>query len=89
LELGSPEVVSWKSKDGATIEGILYKPADYDPAKKYPLLVSIHGGPTGISRPTLSPATYAYPMQIFPLVARWCSNPTTAEVPATVRLFAR
>src|SRR5258708_32221892 len=48
-KLGSPEVVSWKSKDGATIEGILYKPSDYDPAKKDPLLVSIHGGPTGIS----------------------------------------
>jgi dipeptidyl aminopeptidase/acylaminoacyl peptidase len=64
-KLGSPEVVSWKSKDGATIEGILHKPADYDPSRKYPLLVVIHGGPTGISRPTLSPASYAYPMHIF------------------------
>ena len=30
------EVVSWKSKDGATIEGILSKPKDYDPKKKFP-----------------------------------------------------
>src|SRR5471032_615137 len=44
------EVVSWKSQDGAAIEGVLYKPADFDPSKKYPLLVVIHGGPTGISR---------------------------------------
>src|SRR5260221_5454662 len=56
-KLGSPEVVSWKSKDGASIEGILYKAADYDPTKRYPLLVSIHAGPTGKSRPTLSSAT--------------------------------
>jgi dipeptidyl aminopeptidase/acylaminoacyl peptidase len=46
------EVISWKSKDGATIEGVLHKPADYDPSKKYPLLVVIHGGPTGIDTPT-------------------------------------
>jgi len=44
------EVVSWKSQDGATIEGILHKPADFSPTRKYPLLVVIHGGPTGVSR---------------------------------------
>lgn len=63
--LGTPEVVSWKSSDGATIEGILHKPADYDPSKKYPLLVVIHGGPTGISLPTLSPNDTYYPIQLF------------------------
>ncbi|HTZ48548.1 MAG TPA: S9 family peptidase [Verrucomicrobiae bacterium] len=63
--LGKPEVVSWKSQDGATIEGILYKPADYDPSHKYPLFVEIHGGPTGTSEPTLSAASYAYPIQQF------------------------
>jgi dipeptidyl aminopeptidase/acylaminoacyl peptidase len=44
------EVVSWKSQDGATIEGVLHKPADFTPGRKYPLLVVIHGGPTGVSR---------------------------------------
>ena len=29
------EVISWKSKDGTEIEGVLIKPADFDPAKKY------------------------------------------------------
>ncbi len=62
-KLGTVEVVSWKSEDGATIEGILHKPADYDPAKKYPLLVKMHGGPTGTSLPTLSPGDNAYPVQ--------------------------
>jgi len=61
--LGTAEVVSWKSQDGAIIEGILRKPADFDPAKKYPLLVIIHGGPTGVSDPTLSPGDTYYPVQ--------------------------
>jgi dipeptidyl aminopeptidase/acylaminoacyl peptidase len=64
-KLGTVEMVSWKSKDGATIDGVLHKPADYDPARKYPLLVMIHGGPTGTSQPTLSPDEYAYPVQTF------------------------
>ena len=55
------EVIQWKSRDGATIEGVLHKPQDYDPSKKYPLLVIIHGGPTGISTPDPVPA-YVYPM---------------------------
>ena len=55
------EVISWESKDGTTIEGILHKPLDYDPGKKYPLLVSIHGGPTGISLPAPAPS-YVYPV---------------------------
>jgi dipeptidyl aminopeptidase/acylaminoacyl peptidase len=63
--LGSAEVISWKSKDGATIEGILRKPANYDASKKYPLLVVIHGGPTGISQPTLSAGDMYYPIQTF------------------------
>src|SRR5207247_2518461 len=28
--LGTSEMVSWKSQDGTEIEGVLYKPADYD-----------------------------------------------------------
>jgi dipeptidyl aminopeptidase/acylaminoacyl peptidase len=58
------EIVSWKSQDGAAIEGVLHKPTDYDPARKYPLLVVIHGGPTGISRAV--PFTSAiYPIDVW------------------------
>jgi dipeptidyl aminopeptidase/acylaminoacyl peptidase len=49
--LGTSEVVSWKSRDGATIEGVLHTPKDFDPARRHPLLVIIHGGPTGIDVP--------------------------------------
>lgn len=55
------EVISWKSKDGATIEGVLHKPKNYDPSKKYPLLVMIHGGPTGIDTPNPVPGS-VYPV---------------------------
>jgi dipeptidyl aminopeptidase/acylaminoacyl peptidase len=58
--LGSREVISWMSEDGAEIEGVLWKPPGYDPALQYPLLVDIHGGPTGTSRPSLV-ANYVYP----------------------------
>lgn len=59
--IAQSEVISWKSKDGATIEGVLHKPKNYDPSKKYPLLVMIHGGPTGIDTPTPVPG-YVYPV---------------------------
>ena len=58
------EVVSWKSQDGATIEGILHKPADFSPSRKYPLLVVIHGGPTGISR-ALPFTSSIYPIDVW------------------------
>ena len=61
---GTLDVVSWKSQDGATIEGVLHKPADFDPAKKYPLLVVIHGGPTGVSRAVPFTSTI-YPIDLW------------------------
>jgi len=61
------EVIQWKSKDGALIEGILLKPRNFDPQKKYPLLVVIHGGPTGVDRPDPTP-TYVYP------IIQWCEK---------------
>ncbi len=64
LKLPTREVISWKSQDGTVIEGILIKPADFDPSKKFPLLCIIHGGPTGIDRATLLDARY-YPADIW------------------------
>jgi len=55
------EIIQWKSKDGAEIEGVLLKPRNFQPNKKYPLLVVIHGGPTGIDLPDPTP-TYVYPI---------------------------
>lgn len=60
-KVAQSEVISWESKDGTTIEGILHKPKDYDPSKKYPLMVIVHGGPTGIDLPSPVPG-YVYPV---------------------------
>ena len=66
LILGTREVISWKSTDGATIEGVLIKPADFNPARKYPLLCVIHGGPAGVDRPALlSGDSRYYPSDIW------------------------
>ncbi|HUB81006.1 MAG TPA: S9 family peptidase [Bryobacteraceae bacterium] len=64
FKLATREVISWKSSDGATIEGILMKPADYDPSRKYPLLVVIHGGPTGVDT-TVRTVDRTYPVERF------------------------
>ncbi len=36
---GTAELVKWKSKTGLDIEGILHKPENFDPTKKYPMIV--------------------------------------------------
>jgi len=59
------EVITWKSQDGAEIEGVLHKPKDFRPGQRYPLLVVIHGGPTGVSRPVPYASLSAYPIEIF------------------------
>jgi dipeptidyl aminopeptidase/acylaminoacyl peptidase len=64
FQLATRELVQWKSSDGTIIEGVLIKPADYDPSRKYPLLVVIHGGPTGVDTP-LRAADRTYPIERF------------------------
>jgi dipeptidyl aminopeptidase/acylaminoacyl peptidase len=36
---GTAELVEWTSTDGIPLQGILYKPEDFDPSKKYPMVV--------------------------------------------------
>lgn len=64
FRLAKREVIQWKSTDGTLIEGVLIKPAGFDPSKKYPLLVVIHGGPTGIDTPIVRGDRY-YPIEMF------------------------
>ena len=47
IALGESEVITWKSSDGQEVEGVLLKPVGYRAGQRYPLLVEIHGGPTG------------------------------------------
>jgi dipeptidyl aminopeptidase/acylaminoacyl peptidase len=44
--LSVTEVVQWKAPDGREIEGLLHRPSGSD-GKKLPLIVHVHGGPSG------------------------------------------
>ncbi|MDP9367075.1 MAG: S9 family peptidase [Chloroflexota bacterium] len=44
--LAPVETVCWSSTDGVEIEGLLTLPIGYEPGKRYPLVVEIHGGPS-------------------------------------------
>jgi dipeptidyl-peptidase-4 len=46
LGLQKVELYTFKAADGVTeLHGMLHKPSNFDPAKKYPVLVSVYGGP--------------------------------------------
>jgi dipeptidyl aminopeptidase/acylaminoacyl peptidase len=45
IKLGEVEELWFKAPDGLDVQGWLIKPAEFDPAKKYPLVLWIHGGP--------------------------------------------
>ena len=45
LKLAEPEELNYSSFDGKKIQAWIQKPPDFDPKKKYPLILDIHGGP--------------------------------------------
>jgi dipeptidyl aminopeptidase/acylaminoacyl peptidase len=45
VDLGEVEEIWYESKDGLRIQGWIVKPPDFDPSRKYPLILRIHGGP--------------------------------------------
>jgi dipeptidyl aminopeptidase/acylaminoacyl peptidase len=47
IEIPPTEEVTFKSKDGTEVHGLLTKPVGYVPGTKAPLLLRIHGGPNG------------------------------------------
>jgi dipeptidyl aminopeptidase/acylaminoacyl peptidase len=47
LRLNRAEDFEWTGALGKKIHGFLLKPVDFDPNRKYPLIVLIHGGPQG------------------------------------------
>jgi dipeptidyl aminopeptidase/acylaminoacyl peptidase len=47
---GKAESIDWDN-DGFHVQGWLLYPANYDPAKKYPMIVDVHGGPSAAVTP--------------------------------------
>jgi dipeptidyl aminopeptidase/acylaminoacyl peptidase len=48
---GKTEKLHWRS-DEYNVQGWLMYPVNYDPAKKYPMVVSVHGGPASAKKPS-------------------------------------
>jgi dipeptidyl aminopeptidase/acylaminoacyl peptidase len=46
--LGQAEIVRWTSDPGVVVEGVLIKPHGYVKGRRYPFIVQVHGGPTGL-----------------------------------------
>jgi dipeptidyl aminopeptidase/acylaminoacyl peptidase len=59
------EVVTWTSTDGKEIEGLLTYPTSYERAKRYPLLLEIHGGPMGVFTEEFVANPAPYPIACF------------------------
>lgn len=61
IEFGRMEEWNFTASDGTTIEGMMCLPPDFDPEKKYPLIVYYYGGTTPTTRGMTSP----YSPQLF------------------------
>jgi dipeptidyl aminopeptidase/acylaminoacyl peptidase len=65
LPLGETKRITWKAADGLEVEGLLIYPVDYQPAKHYPLVLVIHGGPTGVFQDSFLGRYGVYPYATF------------------------
>ena len=63
--LGATKVISWKSKDGLEVEGVLTLPVGYEAGKRYPLVLNIHGGPAGVFGENYIAGPGLYPIASF------------------------
>ncbi len=45
MRFAKQEVVSFKARDGLALEGVLVRPLDEQPGQRYPLILTVHGGP--------------------------------------------
>ncbi|MBI4913540.1 MAG: S9 family peptidase [Acidobacteria bacterium] len=61
LALGTTEAIHWKAPDGKMVEGTLVKPLAYEPGKRYPLVVQVHGGPAAADMNNFSARYVNYP----------------------------
>jgi dipeptidyl aminopeptidase/acylaminoacyl peptidase len=59
------EVIKWKSKDGREIEGLLTYPIGYQAGQKVPMILNVHGGPTGVFQQNFVGGRGVYPIATF------------------------
>jgi dipeptidyl aminopeptidase/acylaminoacyl peptidase len=60
--VGRTEVITWKSKDGKQIEGLLTYPIGYQTGQRVPFILNVHGGPAGVFQQTYIGGRGVYPL---------------------------
>jgi len=83
LHLSSPERISYRSFDGTMIDAWIYKPPDFNPGTKYPLILNIHGGPHAAYGDTSSTKPRSWRR-----AATSSSTPTRAAAPHMASILA-
>lgn len=63
--MGRTELLSWTSPDGMEIEGLLTYPVNYQEGTAYPVILNVHGGPSGVYAETFTGRPEIYMGQYF------------------------
>ncbi len=63
--IANARVITYESKDGMIIEAPLIYPVDYQEGQRYPVLLHVHGGPTGVFGESYVGNPSVYPLQVF------------------------
>lgn len=64
--MGRTELLTWRSADGRfEIDGLLTYPVDYQPGRRYPLVLNVHGGPAGVFSQGFTGGPDIYKTQVF------------------------
>ena len=64
-EFGETELLTWNSPDGKEIEGLLTYPVGYEAGDEVPLILMVHGGPSGIYAQSWTGSGGIYALQFF------------------------
>jgi dipeptidyl aminopeptidase/acylaminoacyl peptidase len=63
--IGKTEAIRWGAADGLEIDGLLTYPVDYRQGRSAPLIVNIHGGPSGVFTAAFEGGPGLYPLATF------------------------
>jgi dipeptidyl aminopeptidase/acylaminoacyl peptidase len=52
--IGTKRTIAWRAADGTPLDAVVTEPAGFSKARRYPLVLVIHGGPTAATRATFN-----------------------------------
>lgn len=72
--ISKSKVINWQGALGDSVTGILYYPKNYEPGRRYPLIIAIHGGPSGVDMDRWG-SSWAYFPNIYTQKGAFVLNP--------------